>query len=89
MPLKQLVVNGSQTTVHAGYVKHIFEMLDSFKLPVWGLTIDAWWSAGVFLSGFLVEVISMSGRLVFLNCYIFIFIFLIFKFLFKQFIFPH
>ena len=26
---------GSQTTDHTGYVKHILEMLDLFKLPVW------------------------------------------------------
>ena len=64
-----------------------------------GLTIDAGWSAGrvfvvvvvvvIFLPGFLVEGFSMSGRLVFLKRFIFIFMFLIFKSLFKQFIFPH
>ena len=42
-----------------------------------------------FLPGFLVEGFSMSGRLVSLNRFIFIFIFPIFKLLFKQFIFPH
>ena len=42
-----------------------------------------------FLPGFLVEGLSMSGRLVFLKRFISIFIFLIIKFLFKQFIFPH
>ena len=52
-----------------------------------GLAIDAEWSAGLFLPGFLVEGFSISGRLVFLKR--FIFISLIFKFLFKQFIFPH
>ena len=36
MPLKQLLGNGSQTTAHAGYVKHILEIMDLFKLPVWG-----------------------------------------------------
>ena len=44
---------------------------------------------GEGLPGFLVEGYSMTGRLVFLKRFIFIFIFLIFKFLFKQFIFPH
>ena len=28
--------NGSQTTAYASYVKHILEMLNLFKLPVWG-----------------------------------------------------
>ena len=36
MPLKQLLENGSQTTAHAGYIKHILEMLDLIKLLVWG-----------------------------------------------------
>ena len=36
MPLKQLLGDGSQTTAHAGYVKRILEMLELFKLPVWG-----------------------------------------------------
>ena len=43
---------------------------------------------GVFLPGFLVEGFSMNRRLVFFKCFIFIFLFLIFKFLLKQFIFP-
>ena len=33
---KQLLGNGGQTTAHAGYVKHRLEMLDLFKLFVWG-----------------------------------------------------
>ena len=36
VPLKQLLGNGSQTTAYAGSVKHIFEMMDLFKLHVWG-----------------------------------------------------
>ena len=35
MPLKQLLGNGSQTTSHAGYVKHIVEMLHLLELPAW------------------------------------------------------
>ena len=35
VPLKQLLENGSQTTAHGSYVKHILEMLDLFELLVW------------------------------------------------------
>ena len=36
VPLKQLLGKGNQTTDHAGYVKHILEMLHLFELPAWG-----------------------------------------------------
>ena len=36
VPLTHLSGNGSQTTAHAGYVKHILEMLVLFKSLVLG-----------------------------------------------------
>ena len=75
---------------HVKTVKHVKTYIGNvgfIYITCLGLAIDAEWSAGLFLPGFLVEGFSMSGRLVFLKR--FIFIFLIFKFLFKQFIFPH
>ena len=78
--------NGSQTTAHAGHVKHISKMLDLFKLLV-SVNNRCWVECGIFSPGFLVEVFSVSGWLFFLKC--FTFIFLIFTFVFKQSVFSH
>ena len=86
VPLKQLLGNGSQATAHAGHVKHILKMLDLLKLLV-SVNNRCWVECGIFSLGFLVEGFSVNGWLFFLKC--FTFIFLIFKFVLKQFIFPH
>ena len=64
MTLKQPLRNGNQTTSHAGYVKYILETF--LKLLIWG---QQEMPGGVrdFLPVLLVEGISMSGQLVFLN----------------------
>ena len=82
MPLKQLLGNVSQTNAHAGYVKRILEMLDYLNY-LFGVNNRCRVDCGFCLPGFLVEGFSISGRLVILKCFISIFIFLIYKFLFK------
>ena len=55
---------------------------------LFGVNNICWVKCRFCFPGFLVEEFSMSGWLVILKCFIFIFIFLILKFLFTQFIFP-